>query len=192
MLVFTLIINATAIRRLLYQKVYCVCPLHPDHCGGLTSLSAYSLKTVYLVALMGLTIAVTEYHYGVLGLATKYWVFHLSIPLYVALGLASFFAPLSTAHRGMKDARDRSLQKIARQFQDDYADVNNNLNSDSDHLKNGITRIQQLQTLYDVTGRFPVWPFDTGTLRRLIVSITAPLLPAAISIFADLLRKIVR
>lgn len=39
-----------------------------------------------------------------------------------------------------------------------------------------------LQSLYQLTQDFPVWPFDAGTVRGFVASIPVPLLPPLLAI----------
>ncbi len=191
MLIMALLLNVLILRQIFRGKELRVHPLHPDRCGGLRPLSTYSLKTAYLVAIFGLMLGMTEYRYITTGIIGKYWVLQLAIPAYVVGSAIAFFAPISTAHAGMARAKERLLHDIACQFQADYLAARSTLGGSPGGLKDGIDKIEELQTLYDVTTHFPVWPFDVQTLRRFAASIAAPFIPPIIGLAIDQLAKLV-
>lgn len=182
MLVLNLITNIWVIQEFLSNKELQVNPLHPDQCGGLSSLSEYSLKTAYLAAVFGGMIGLSEYQVITQGLAQRYWILHLGLLLYLVVSLLCFFAPLLTAHTGMKEAKEKLLMTIAQQFHDDYKRTQSNLNADAQTLKNEIAKIRELRSFYALTDKFPVWPFDVQTLRKYSVSAATPLLPPLIGL----------
>lgn len=189
MLITTLILNVWALRHTLKNKVLNINPLHPDRCGGLRVLSAYSIKVVYLIAMFGFIVGVEEFRFIIFGIAQKNWEVNLIVPLYLALAALAFFAPLSTAHIGMKQAKEKLLNRIANQFWDEYLDAHRSLSKEPDKLEEELKNIQQLQSLHQLTEKFPVWPFDTGTLRRFFATITTPLIPPIIGIILELLQS---
>jgi hypothetical protein len=125
--------------------------------------------------------------YGVL---LKYWYLHLSIPLYLIVTTISFFAPLSAAHSGMKDAKEELLANIAQHFRENYAETHNHLDESPEKLRGEIDKVQQLHTLYGLTDKFPVWPFDVTTLRRFFVSTTTPFLPLIVGLLSEYVSKL--
>lgn len=183
MLILTLITNIRTLRQILHNTKFHLSPLHPDRCGGLKSLSEYSLKTAYLATVFGVVIGLTLYRF--MGTGWDYWIMMLGVPLYIAVASACFFAPLITAHTRMKEAKEKLLSSISRQFQEDYLYVQKELNGNTEKLKDAVAKVQQTQTIYDLTDRFPVWPFDTATFRRFLVSLILPLL----TLFFELLKS---
>jgi hypothetical protein len=190
MLILTFITNGWALWRILRDKEFDINPLHPDRCGGLKAMSTYSLRTAFMVAVFGMVIGLSEYRAIVYKPPPVGWAVHFSIPLYIVAAPACFFAPLTTAHAGMEEAKGSLLNNIAQQFRHDYLRLHNELGGDAEVLKQGIAKIQQLQTLYELTSRFPVWPYDVGTLRTFLTSITSPLLPPIIGLLVAFLKKI--
>lgn len=182
MLLLTLVINVLVLRALLGEKRFTVNPLHPDRCGGLRALSDYALRTAYLIAVFAFLMGSTAYRFVVLDVTGRYAVLILLVPLFGLLSALVFFLPLATAHRGMREAKDRLLAQIADQFQEDYALTQAALQADEQALKSRLEKVEQLQALYQLTQDFPVWPFDAGTVRRFVASILVPLLPPLLAI----------
>ena len=191
MLVLNLITNVGIIHSILESKELKlnVNPLHPDRCGGLHSLSNYSLKTAYLAAVLGISVGLIEYQFITQGVGQVYWFVHLIIPLHVALSMACFFGPLLAAHRGMRKAKEELLQEIARQFQTDYSQIRLSLTGDAETFKKGNEKIKELRAFYTLTDEFPVWPFDVQTFRRFLLTVPSPLLPLLPKLIGTLLKK---
>ena len=185
MLVINLVINYWAIRRVVQGKELNINPLHPDRCGGLKILSDYSIKVVYLNAIFGILVSISAYRLYLIG---SLWASVFLVALYLGVATISFFAPLSTAHEEMDEAKTKLLLKLGKQFWKEYLAAHNAV-EDSEALKGELTKIKQLQELYDLTREFPVWPFDTTTLRRFFLTISSPLIPAIIGFLIDILTK---
>lgn len=186
----TLVTNVLALRKVLKDKEFKLNPLHPDKCGGLKILSDYSLKTAYLAAIAGFLIGLTEYRLITQNLVQQFWYIHALIPVYIIGAFVAFFMPLSQAHSGMKKAKETLMDEIAAQFRIDYAQARISLTKGAENLKGRIGKIEQLQHLYDLTEKFPVWPFNTENLRRFIVATITPLLPIAIGLISQLIEEL--
>ena len=182
MLLIGMILNVWIIQKLLKDKEFKINPLHPDRCGGLSLLSDYSLKTAYLAAIFGIMIGFTEYRFITQAVSHKYWILHLGIPFYIIVSIACFFGPLLVAHNKMKEAKQNLLSNIANQFQDDYAQTNMNLSLSAEELNEKVAKIQELQSFYKLTDKFPEWPFDIQILRRYTISVVTPLIPPLVGL----------
>jgi hypothetical protein len=159
-------------------------PLHPDRCGGLRAINNYAVGFTYVIAVAGVGIGlmayVTVHRTGVLGPDTAIWV-----GVYAVVALLSFFLPPWTAHAAMAEAKRKLLMDISQQFQQAYARTTASLESETGELKAHVERIESLHSLYELTDSFPVWPFDTLTLRRFAVTVTVPLVPLLTELVVD-------
>ena len=182
MLILTLITNYRTLRQILHNKRFNLNPLHPDRCGGLKSLSEYSLKTASLAIVFCVMIVLMLYQFR--DTEVYKWIM-LGIPLYVVIASTCFFAPLITAHTKMKEAKDKLLSSISKQFQEDYLYAQKELNGNAEKLKEAVAKIQQTQTLHDLIDQFPVWPFNAATFRKFSIFLITPLLP----FFFELLKR---
>ncbi|HBB32461.1 MAG TPA: hypothetical protein DDZ80_23165 [Cyanobacteria bacterium UBA8803] len=188
-LVLNLITNVLVLHRILRKTELNVNPLHPDRCGGLRSLSDYSLKTTYLAAVLGIMVGFIEYQFITQGVGRVYWFAHFIIPLHVILSIACFFGPLLAAHRGMRRAKEELLYEIAQQFQEDYSQIHASLTGDAETFKKGTEKIKELRAFYTLTEEFPVWPFDVQTFRRFLLTIPTPLIGLLPKLIGPLLKK---
>jgi hypothetical protein len=166
-------------------------PLHPDRCGGLRAINNYAVRFTYIIAVGGIGVGLISYvtvrREGALSIDTAVWV-----GVYVVLALFCFFLPPWTAHSAMAEAKHGLLLDISREFQREYARTTAYMASGGGELKESVDRIQSFQALYQLADTFPVWPFDTATLRRFAVTITAPLVPLLIEIAAGIGASLLR
>ena len=186
---FRLIVNAQVFKRIL--KEVDLHPLHPDNAGGLRPLGQYALRTTYLIAFGGSMAALAEYVVYVVGESATAYFFHFAVLLYLILAPLSFFAPLWAAHDAMSRAKDRLLEHIARQFKDDFSAAFNEIKGSSKSLKDNIEKIEQLQKLHHLAVSFPVWPFDSLTLRRFFLTISSPIATVVLSVLIDYLTRLI-
>ncbi|OUL18557.1 hypothetical protein BV378_36445 [Nostoc sp. RF31YmG] len=191
-LVLNLITNIWIFYKILGKKNLDINPLHPDRCGGLQCLSDYSLKTAYLVSVLGIWIGVIEYQVITQDIGKGFSFVHLVIPLYIFLSVVCFFGPLLAAHSGMKKAKEESLHKIARQFRAEYSGIYTSLAEDTETFKKKSEKIQQLRTLYTMTDELPVWPFDVKTFRRYLLTVPTPLIGTLFGIVQKLLITLLK
>lgn len=162
-------------------------PLHPDGCGGLHAINNYVVGFSYILALTGV---------GVVILLIASWLMNatvlsgfniLLIIAYCVLGMVFFFVPPWTAHAAMAQSKQKMLTDIARVFHEQYAQLTTALHDnvlENDQLMN---RIQGLHGLYQLTDQFPVWPFDTRTLKRFVTLIVVPTIP----VFIELIVRVI-
>jgi hypothetical protein len=165
-----------------YQvKLY---PLHPDRCGGLLAINEYALNFTYFIAVAGIGLSLIGY---LQVRADRFWsdtLLQFALGSYVFLGVFCFFAPLDAAHDAMKESKERWLMEISKQFQRAYESAQRVLRASGSRLRSNVERIQQLQEIYELTDEFPVWPFDTKTLRRFGTTILTSLSPLIASLIA--------
>jgi hypothetical protein len=166
-------------------------PLHPDRCGGLRAINNYAVGFAYVIAVAGVGVGlmawVTLRREGGLSPDTAVWV-----AAYVVLASLCFFLPPWTAHRAMAEAKHRLLSDISGQFQRDYAEATARLADDPVALRERVDKVQDLRALYELTDAFPVWPFDTATLRRFAVTLSAPLVPVVVELAIGIVSSALR
>lgn len=182
MLILNLINNIQILHNIFRRKKLNVNPLHPDRAGGLRPLSDYSLKTAYLIGILGAWTGVVGYQIITQGSRQDYWYLGLMVLLYIFLSITCFFGPLLTAHRGMKKAKEDLLHGIARQFESDYSQIQSGLIEDAETLKKRTEKIRELRAVYTMTDEFPVWPFNVQTFRRYLLTVPAPLIAPLIGL----------
>ncbi|MBW4578993.1 MAG: hypothetical protein KME42_05370 [Tildeniella nuda ZEHNDER 1965/U140] len=192
MLILNLINNIQIFHRIFKEKKLNVNPLHPDRSGGLRSLSDYSLKTAYLISILGVWTGIVGYQIITQGSKQDYWYLGLMVLLYIVLSITCFFGPLLTAHRGMEKAKEDLLHEIARQFESDYSQIRTGLTEDAETLKKRTEKIRELRAVYTMTDEFPVWPFNVQTFRRYLLTVPAPLLAPLLGLLQKVLGLLLK
>ncbi len=188
---FNVGVTIITLRRMFRTKDIQLLPLHPDRCGGLESISQYSVRIGLGIAALGLVIsAATVYALQQGTLLTAYLIL-AGIVAYIVLAPLFFFWPLGTAHEAMQDAKDAELLSLAKQFDNLY----NRLKQEGinqDHVyENDMKRLDHLRKLYQHAQEFPVWPFDVKNVRRFFAIVTAPVVPALVSVATDAIGNLI-
>ena len=149
----------------------------------------YSLKIAYLAAIFGIVIAIFVYRYGEIESYSQ-WVIFLGIPLYIVVSLACFLIPLYSSHVGMNKIKLKLLKSISIKLHEEYLIANNGLNEDPETLTNEVDKIQQIRGLYDMTIRFPAWPFDVETKRKYLLSVMTPIVTILYPILVNYIKTL--
>ncbi len=161
--------------------------LHPDKAGGLAPLSRFGMAIVYMIVIIAISnvfgdiseATITSKAY--IDVVRQPFVFSIYVAYSVFASLA-FFAPLSLAHTSMKKAKNHFITEISDQFEIELANIQTLLAGDNAKLKNSLSKLEELQKLYSVVSKFPVWPFNIGNLAGFFGAIVSPFLISLISI----------
>ena len=181
-------ITIFALRRFFRNQTIHLAPWHPDKCGGLSSISRYSISLSYAIAIVGmmasiLTISAIRTHTW--GNARLLW---LGDMVYLILAPSLFFLPLGTAHTAMKSAKSELLSFLAKRIEAQYEELIKAEDIDGTVLAGKINRLEQLNKVYKITEEFPIWPFDVSSLRRFFAVTGAPVVPALFSLLIDIMK----
>lgn len=168
-------------------KIHCV-PFHHDNCCGLASVGRIGLRNQYLLAVVGMNLL------ALLAVNLKRDV-PQGVPLlvagaiaYVTLGPVVFIGPLLPFRKNMRDAKRSEQARVASRLQREYERIIRDLDGGpiSKEDEEVIDRLQKLRTMVN---QIPVWPFDTGTLRRFFVAYVLPFLTALVPILISHLTR---
>ena len=171
-------------------------PLHRDGAGGLAPLGNFSVKIAYLLAIYGICAVV-------LALGQSYVTtgqlsgFVLTLPigiilvLYLILSPLAFFVPISTAHAAMEKARRNLMHHVADQLENDFAHLLESFDDNAAELKNDLDKIEQLQRMQTLAMRFPVWPFNTGSMVQFFSSTLTPVVLAVAPTVGSLVARFI-
>lgn len=84
----------------------------------------------------------------------------------------------------MKKAKYNLMSKIAKESYTTYANIQNNLKT-SKIVSQELRKIRELRFLYDLTDKFPVWPFDFQTVRNYFLSASTPIITPLVALGKD-------
>lgn len=169
-------------------------PWYPDRCGGLGRLNKYAISFSYFLAAVAFGLLLFTYEsvsiYGVQGsLATDPGLW-LGVAAYFILAPSLFFLTLGSEHRAMLSEKAEDLHGIAEELDTEYRNIREVHKENSAVLGETIQRIKQLHELYELTAKFPVWPFDIATLRKFVTALLAPLITVAVPVAVPIIAKI--
>lgn len=196
LIVPTTYVTVTAVvRYIVYAQVFRLVlrdvklhPLHPDKAGGLRPLGRYALRSTYPIAVAGSVAAVAIYWSIING--EPYTYVYLAAFAYIILAPWMFFAPLSSVHQAMLNAKNDLKTKISRQFNNDYSLAYNEISGSAKQLKDNLEKLEQLQKLHKMADAFPVWPFDIQTMRQFVLTMLSPVFSVLLSIGTNFLNKL--
>jgi hypothetical protein len=185
LLLFFILLSIFWLRRLFTDFNIEVRPLHPDHSGGLSPLGKFSLNLSYIITILGFilaTIPMSRYYLanGTFGFSWTSDVI-LVLGVYIIAAPFAFFAPLSVAHTAMKGTKQRLLLEISHRFEKEYAVIQKSIQGDVSKLEESMVNLKGLHSLYELTSKFPVWPFNIENIFRFITSFVSPILLVIIS-----------
>ena len=152
-----------------------VIPVAPDGQGGMAVVAEFALaltlvpgSAVVFGLLWGLLFGVDH-------------VLFIGFSLYLAFLSATFFLPLLSVHRAMKEAKERELARLGELFRVEYSRLPTSeeiaargdsvLDAD---LSKRVALMAQVEDLYRRAEEMPVWPFNFETLRRFLGLTVAP------------------
>ena len=164
--------------------------LHPDNAGGLAPLSRFGMAIVYMIVIISISNVFGDISEAIItsksyiDVVRQPFVFSVYIAYCVFASLA-FFAPLSVAHTSMKKAKNRFVTEISDQYEIELENIQTLLAGDNGKLKNSFSKLEELQKLYTVASKFPVWPFNLGNLAGFLGAIVSPFLISLISILIE-------
>lgn len=162
-------------------------PLHPDKCGGLRSINDYALLLTYLIAVCGFGLVLLIYNSIQISRLPQDLQLFVGLGLYVVLAPLTFFGTLGTAHGAMKKVKVSQLQSLSNRFDEDYKFIQENLDRRPEEIRDRLERLQQIHSVYQITESFPVWPFDSRSIRRFTGAVFSPLFVSIITILYKML-----
>ena len=194
--IYNVAVTIITLRKMFRTEDIQLLPLHPDRCGGLGSISQYTTKIAYAIGATGLMMSAATIYEIQNGTLQDAYPVILGIVGYIILAPLLFFWPLGTARSAMQEAKDEEILLLAQQFHKVYEQVKEDvskedISSQARDFQSSIENLENLKKLYQIALEFPVWPFDTRNLRRFFVIVTAPLVPALISITTEMLQRFI-
>ena len=176
----------------IYQRFEILAPiLPPSQTYGIRAVADYAFTFTILAAVVGLNIGLGPLVADKLGLD-----YPIQAVLYLVMAPVGFFLPLWQAHHEMVQSRNRIIDNLSAQYQNEYdqllEDVAHNAKEADDRFK----RLKTIQDTYDLIEKSWTWPFNTSTLYKVIVTILAPFSLAVLQVLtgyvSDLVAKLIR
>lgn len=182
--VYNILVTILSLRTLFRSCDVIPLPLHPDRCGGLAAISRYATVIGLGMGAVGLYISASVVYEVRNGTLEQALPVLLTIIPYLVCAPILFFWPLGTAHEAMQNAKDEELLSIAHQFREQYRSLREDMEDEKQEFSETLKHLENVQKLYALADSFPVWPYDTRSLRRFLAIITVPLVPAITAVLS--------
>lgn len=169
--------------------------LHPDGAGGLSPLGNFNVKIGYMIGIYGLVTVIaiwSQFSYltpGHTSLFDNKFTIVIGLFWYLIIAPLAFFLPIGSAHASMKNAKYKTILAISDQFENDFSQLQQNLNKGGEEFSKTCNKIENLQKIYSMANRFPIWPFNTANLVRFFSSIISPLVIGIIPSIIEIIFK---
>jgi hypothetical protein len=169
------------LRDLVAHSEISVLPFHPDQSGGLRPVGEIGLRNQYGLTVVGAKVVLlifVSFLYLDVSSSLDDLMFAAGLA-YVFLGPLIFVGPLLPFRAGMLRNKTDLMSEVAQRLRIELRRLH-------DQLPRGqITRddeelVDRLRKLGEVIDQLPVWPFDSGTLRKFLSAYIVPLLGAGL------------
>jgi hypothetical protein len=151
---------------------------HPDNCGGLRPVGWIGLRNQWLLIAGGIGVAIWVPIAEVANAEGDFAsVVAVVAVIYLVGGPLLFVSPLLPFRGAMLRTREREAEFLAKRLRTEYERIKSHLADEgvSEEDDEAVARLQKFGKL--IRG-FPVWPFDTLTLRTFLTAYAAPILVA--------------
>jgi hypothetical protein len=153
-------------------------PLHPDGCGGFSSLGTVFVIVYCVLACGGLGFTAV-YYFGYFGLERTPF-FWLCVGVYLAAVFLLVFAPLIWVAARLEAEQKRVLRSLESRFR-----AMSPLDADPGVAGSGVPSLQDLMVLYDAYRQHPLHPFGGRTFTAIAGTYVAQLAGATWALFAN-------
>lgn len=141
---YNTIVTIFILRGLFKIKGLHIVPLHPDRCGGMVSITQYTVKVAYGIAAAGLVLSAATILAIRSSTLDKTYPVILGNLLYVVFAPLLFFWPLGTAHTAMKEAKDARLLELSQRFNRIFERINARAEDDAD-TENDLKKLEDIK-----------------------------------------------
>jgi hypothetical protein len=164
--------------------------LHPDRAGGLGAIGRFTANIGYSAGAIGLFLAIILLQ-KLAGATGIYNLLRGAIfAVYLCMAPLGFYFPLWSAHASMRTVRERLLKDVSSEFDGVFSRLHALRPENADQAEPLLKRLRQLDEERELVNRFPVWPFDTASLRKFFGLALSPLIPIVTSLLINLLSRI--
>jgi hypothetical protein len=174
--IFDIIASYIILRKLFNNYNISLQPLHPDNCGGLSALGVLSKRLNLGIFLIGLISALNVYQDCILFKTPLVNPFHMAIITgYIVCAYIVFFMPLFAAHESMKQAKYDEIKRINEYFQAVNQKLTNHISSHENIDQRDMSDFENINKIYDLAKKMPVYPYNIATVSSFIGSIIIPI-----------------
>ncbi len=167
-------------------------PINPGGAGGLGSIGRISMllsTPFFAIGAVIMAIIIREVHIMKEPGYTRYVVMLIG---YFLSAIIVFILPLYPFHNQMVSRKKQELSLLGKEFQKLYRKYQKSLGANKDGVNEEsiLDRLEKIATLYNLTKRMPIWPFNGVTLGRFLGIIISPITILLPAITGPLLGKL--
>ena len=100
----------------------------------------------------------------------------LVIIIYIASAFIVFFLPLYAAHESMENAKYEEIRRINNYFVNLNSKVKESLSRNEDLDENIRANFENVNKIYELAKKMPVYPFNSKTIASFFGSILIPII----------------
>lgn len=194
LLIFTFFHLLATLNNMIRNNGIRVEPFHPDNAGGLGCIGRFVSNLGYIFFASGIGLTLSYYQalqYINLSSSLTFWLYITIVAtiLLIIFIPTAFFVPLFTTHLGMKMYQDGIIDKISKEYDQIYSDINTIFKENSEIIKLFTAKLKELQELRERTAEFPTWPYNFGNLRKFFGLSIAPIATTILTILIDVIFK---
>lgn len=171
----------------LFQRAQFPLTLDTDRLEIFASVKRFALEFVGVAAIIGLNLGLQP-----LLIELPMPEYAVYVALYFVIAPISFFLPLWEAHRRMATIKNRMLDKLNRDFQEESYKFHDSVAKDSRkdssnlYLRKSRTLASIKQSI-DLVNQAHDWPFEMSTVYQLFITVISPFVLAIVDIFVDMI-----
>ena len=175
--IFNIIASYVVLRELFSNYKISLQPLHPDNCGGLLALGDLSNRLNIGIVVIGIISGLNIYmDHKLLGGPLLNFHHILIITGYIIGAYIVFFMPLYAAHESMKAAKFDEIKRINDYFLTVNQKLKDRLNNNANIDPRDMNDFENINKIYDLVKKMPVYPFNIATVTSFIGSLFIPIL----------------
>ncbi len=165
--------------------------LDADRIEVFNVIKMFSFEVVGVIAIIGLNLGLQPL---VIVLPMPEYAFY--VITYFIVSPVAFFFPLWEAHRRMVYIKEKMLEKLYDDFQEEsyklYADINKDTRKDStnSYLLDSES-LSSIKSAIELIKQSPEWPFEGTFLYRLVVTVISPFILAAWNIGMNIINNVI-
>ncbi|MCK5310106.1 MAG: hypothetical protein KAJ64_05615 [Thermoplasmata archaeon] len=149
-------------------------PFHPDGAAGLQPLTKLTFK-MNLICVFAMVIPLWEVLInGRDPLDTTILSYVIVITI---VAIAVFFFPLLKAHNVMKESKLGTLKKLSVKHSATYRELMEEIDEEGASFNSTtMEHLKEINELYEVAKKMPIWPFDTNFIIKVATAIGMPII----------------
>jgi len=182
--VVNFVLSGYLIHKILHNNHIVVHPLHPDRCGGWSSLGKFSLRVSYFALVYGVLLVIWAIGAIQSDISDDYALF-IQVFAYVVAVPTLFYLPLHSAHKSMVAFRNKLIRDTSDRYLQEHLRAHDMEVKDVEVLQTSVKYMDTLRDLQKHELTYPVWPFSIRTRLAVLLNAVTPAIPTIFGVIID-------